>query len=435
MQGDAGYAINKDKENREINIFAVLRNILKKWQILLLSGLLIAVIYGLYGVNEAKKSNLAYSEAMDAYLAQLETYNATKANLEASIAKYKVAQTNAQNNYNNSIYAVLNPNKISRYTITYGVKTEKEYADMSADEKAVYTDILSSYILAANNSSYAVTINSVEYDVAGVLVSITCDNEAGEIYIVAKGDIQDNAEKLANIAKSSLEANHDSASSIGEHTLELLRSGITTVYDSDIANTINSLKAAPEAYNAQIEAINTQIAALAVPVVPEVTETSIKSALLKKGIIGFVIGVMIAGVIIAILYISRGYIGSADDFSGTYRLRILARIQKKNFNGDLKVVISQLNHYGKNKKIAIISTLDEAVVGRQANFIASSLSDDVSVCKGYGFLTNSDVLDQLPDVDGIVFFEKIDESRFSNIERSLSILDGYEKKCIGVVLI
>ena len=155
-----------------------------------------------------------------------------------------------------------------------------------------------------------------------------------------------------------------------------------------------------------------------------------KGSLLKYGIIGLLLGAFLGACLVIFVTIMRGRLISRRQVEDAFGFELLGDCSEN--DDDLSVLNSNLDlMIGDGRKAMLISTQGaddlDAVVQRW------NLKSEGRFIAGHDIIEDSDTIDSLQEVEGIVFGIRIGDTKASDVQRLLLRIHKLEKKVLGYV--
>lgn len=430
------------------------------------------------GVIEKFKVN--YKLYVEDYNAKLSKYNSEfkkqeerKREIERDITKIKESLNNSEIYNRESILFNMDPSsfsKISKTIIIYDNLNNLEYETDGtrseetgpADEQKTISEnrnpnISASKIEKRDTSAYINNLasymrSSVLSDKVRTLLNKKkdkIDSYITELYgfEVSKNSItyyaQSDSDKLTKSILLLIE------NELKEKLSKILLPGVTfRIIDNDDFNGYSNelyemqidKKDSFEALKFQLADITSQLSSFVTPIKPEILiknpngPESLENYKLKKYIIfaiaGFMFGLFVLSGIYTIFYLFPGRIRDKSLFVKSLGIRTLAVFSSEKDELALKTLSEQLDVHAKGiKNIVIISTLDDVTLQRYSETLMSSAKN-----KGIDFnVANLGQISNIANSDAIIFLEKIDISRVTQVLEKLEIVNDLKKVILGFV--
>ncbi len=352
------------EQEEEINLISLVFAVLHKYRQMLAAALVCAVLF--IGLAVVKNILLNYSIKKAAENGDSTPRTSAQQTYEEDMTEYREAQTTHDSdvkNYN----AQLRDNERSQTTLQFNIDNAEEYieksvlnsidpynvynarADMyvTTDYKILpgmdyqnpdYTDsILSAYsslLMNHENVSAIAKKFDMEERYMRELIGVSGDSSTRLLTINVNADSEEKADAILDAMLSQLESLYGTIeSTVGHHTITQLSrtSSVTVSTDlrdqqqatrdnmTDLQNQMTSLKADHDMLEQYIQKADQDLDALEVPKDPGDGSTS----LVKFGIIGFALGIVLIAVIAIVKFLTAGLVYSANDLKSTCNLPIL----------------------------------------------------------------------------------------------------------------
>ncbi len=443
------------KERLEIDIIDLLKSIMKKWKVMLIGAIIVAILAGVYGYIKS------------ATVVNAETGEAITADEDSPAAlREKLAEADAQ----------VVENAITKY-IGYTYQLEVEYAKLDFDPDNIYTYVLTYAIVddsqdITTEEDNAVFLSTVNNIVAFYQSQLTNENVLTEIIDELSIDVEPEALKsMMSISKngdslltvsvvSEGRTNTKKFMSILKNHLNDITSDIQKIYTfslvpvtdyfnvstsnyvttlqqqntdnrtnatNNIAALTNGMSEAQKSYyNALVLVVNEAKAEIGIENFEKegldtveglyawydanqdtVTTKVVRSIDKKFIILGFVGGFFIVMMCYALLYILSGKLHTSDDLRDAFELNYIGEATKENNNLITSGIELLANKNGMNKLCIIGATNDTDTSAYRQDLMKQLKSRGISnVLVGNNVLGSADDLNSLSVSEGVVLIRE-----------------------------
>ena len=486
-------------EEREIDLFDLIADILAHWRSVLIAMLVGAVLLGAFGYVKS------YKEFQNTQNEQVTVSNTNDTNREEKIKQMKeslgddlLAGVDSvivwENKYDlkeiyykNSLYMQLDPLHVVQKELVYQIQSE----DNSGGSKfgIVYGNVIKTvglydWIEQQTGMDAAYVGELISADVkSGMTIAdgtqvLLSDSNCVKIVIMQKDE--ESCEKLTDAVKEYLAMQQENLSQeIGNHELILLSETMGTVMNTGVLNSqtayrdeISSLKATIAATKAGFteeqkqyydlltqndsEIVNTSQDAAAESVTVQKPSVSIKYVVL-----GAVIFAFVYAMILCLMYIFNGKLRASDDLQNLYhipQMGLIVKDSKKKLLPDRWV--DNLRNHGKRKftpaqsmelavaavKIAAVKNgLDHVCLmgcnlAEGADNVCESIKhalekEDIAVTILDNVLYNAEAMEKLENEKGVVLVEKAGSTLYNEVAKEIELLTRQDIAVLGGIVV
>ncbi|MBQ1871534.1 MAG: hypothetical protein II147_05085 [Lachnospiraceae bacterium] len=477
-------------EEKTVDIMVLLVEVLRKIKPVLICALVFAVLLG--GLSLAKGfrarlhanailrngGNLTVSEeAQNEYNAALKAYEKEIGNYENQIAvvkeKIKAKKEKCKDNY----FLSTKPEEYYKESIIYYIDTHYTVnatstvqqinpiaSIMKAYSSLMMNDAFYSYLLA-NVSDLPEDFTTKEIS---RFVQLDTDTDRAFLTLSVCGKTKAQADKIFTLSKKYLEQ------SFGKISGSIAPFDITVVdmfgIDGDgINGTTVGVDSAWNAYRSEITALEAEITAiedtmktLIKPEEPEPEEVAVDGLVsyvallkssIKKGILGAFVGMFLACIYIALMFILKDYALSEEELKRRTGLEILASTKRFTGKGKWQKFLGRIS--GDDKRIEGVENAAKLAASNVASILIAANSDGetvfvvghdrtsiemvssnlktVKAIAGGDILLDTDVIDRLRDYTNVVIVESKESVSYGEIIRECDKLKVLNKNVLGIV--
>ncbi len=472
-------------EMDEIDLFDLFFYVLRKYRVIIASGLILLVIFGAVGalkekkelsreyenrVQEYEKNYRAYEVAVTAWEARTASYDDMLFNIE-SVNKLMEGK---KEYLKNSIYLNLDSSNVAEAVTCWSVRPEdSEYEKGGGGMRDPADDIGNLYCLSLKPAIDWISIGKemgIDPVYVQELVIPLYDLDGNFITITACSKDLKDAERLRDLVNAQAEEIwKDMAPSLPAHSLNKVveRSGMTidplideqrklqtdilSSYGDRISALSRNLDATANPYESGDEPVE--------PVMPEPPGSNIKDIVksgIKFGGIGFLAGVFLTMGFFGAAYIVSGKIHTADELKDYYRLevftgigadkeqktgnpldRLLDRLSgKREIDRDsaLKRLAIRLERLSEKDSIIVTGTVPFEELKEVKEGLAGLLSGK-TLTPAESILVDNGTLGLTGEGSEVLLVEKKNSSKKKEISEELHILREQRGKVLGAVLL
>ena len=327
-----------DNNTRKISIAELFCYVLSKWRILIVAALIGAVLLGLGGTARAWKNRpteASKKAAQTDYEKDLKTYETKKEKLQIRITNLENEISQQQYIQDRSVMLEMDPYNIYEAVLRYYVDTDYEIVPELYYQDPDYTAVITnSYVDAVKRldiSEYFVTPERPDVltdnpisDNNERLLSVLSDAEYGTITITARADTQENLDRLTQAIRDTIDETKTKLNqSIRSHTLTVLDATERQTVDFDYATLQQSFN--DNIYNLMqsLSDANDELGGLEEPTAPAIKSISLKKEAVKFGVIGLILGLVVAAILFAFRAVVRDLVMSAEDVRERHQIPVL----------------------------------------------------------------------------------------------------------------
>ncbi|MCC8150488.1 MAG: hypothetical protein LIO96_03265 [Lachnospiraceae bacterium] len=485
----------KWEDEREISLGEVMREVFRRFPLVIIMAVICAVIAGGYSYMH---SGTDTAEEVVTTEDEIATDDLTEDELTAvnNVLKVQENLDEQQEYVNNSILMQINAYDESTVILQYHIDIE------NSDDIQLYgQDLLDSYESYVTNGALVSDFVSNGYDeeeqYLGELISFNGNVETtvnnsleGTVSVISSVsfDIQvihtdeQSVEALAEQIESCLKNYEISlCESVGDHTLTLVNHSCTKVVDKSLwtykterISSISSMQNTLESL--QEDMTDDQLAVLGQYITLKATEgdadevaaedgetvTAATPSVSKKYLaLGAIVGIVLAILYIFLRFIMSKSFNSAEELRDVYSLRILGEVkrpEKKNIflkawdkltghresalsaEEEKSILISNLKNVCKEKQIGKILISGDRDLPEEDQALVQDLIEDLSreeIAAVYAdnLIHSAEMLDLLAKQDAVLFVERARVSRRDVLEEQFRVCDDYSVAVLGAVVI
>ncbi|MCR5108014.1 MAG: DUF3987 domain-containing protein [Lachnospiraceae bacterium] len=471
----------------EVDILLLCKALLTKWKTIIIITSVCAVIFAIYGLivspqKDAKSTNekdgpvISYEDQVRRYEEQVSEYEKDIADYEAEIETYRqqikeveedrdglqedreevYREKVAMDEYGDSLTILtIDPYNVTKQRRTYLVSNDYQIMPgMLYQEKDPIGDILRAYI------SYIEMANiDLNESLGGVSLFNTSIN-GNNIVIDVMGKDEEHTDELMNNAVKAIEESKQKINKdVGEHEITLLgnKTYVTVdlnlknaqeVYDNAIEDKLKAINDKKNSFNNQINSLNTSIHNTRANIIKQKNEiydleepseedevkerkTASLTGILKKLILGILVGLFVSCGFFAFRYITSGTIKSNDEMERRYGIRVLGSYKDPSEISVSAALVCSLMK--KEKDIVIAGSVGRETCSHFAEalkendpelnvYIAGDISKDV---EGANIINSA---------KKAVIIEKSDASLIKDISHEVDVIKGLDIEILGCIM-
>ena len=463
-----------------MDLLLLLFFILKKWKMVIISGIVCAVIAAGYSIITTPAPAPAPTEqvtqpsaADEVFNQRVQAYDDYISENKSMITRYQEQIDIAVGNrtYLEGILAEIENEQADRdafrkdskllnidpYNVYKGVRTYSVSNDNKS--KNLLSEITAAYVV------YGMTANADDNETLGELSLCSVSADDNNIIIIkAMGSDEEQVQQYIDKAGKAIENSRNRLSyEIGEHNLTLLDTSIYKTFDSDLETKQNEfIQPVKDRFDIsdRINTLTNQINSLyasKLNILKTIKDTQDAKGNLSKAtnepdksgeaedkveekrmstpkatMIGFIIGIILCAVFYIFRFVTVGTIKSDNELERRYGISVLGSI-----GDDLRtsVAVEMINNMlSENDPLIIMGS-----VGREA---CQRFSDKIK--EKYPSITTFVAGDIANDVDGtatlktagrVVIIEKVNESKVNSISHEVEIIKSLGSEILGFVMV
>ena len=462
-------------EGGEIDLLDLMFYLLRRWNIILITGIVCALIAGAYCYLDIVKSiNAENQEQQSAYEEELSKYERKQRNYEE---KLRIADRNLEEMQNtlkrkqayleNSIYLNLDSTKVAKSMSSWIVRlNDDEWVNYHEGMEDPVDQIVRFY--AADSLNALVDWESVaavvgeSSDYMKELAILSSDADANKVSLTVSYKDEAGAEKIRDELKKQLSAGWNRNKDVlPGHSMELVMENTYTTPDNSV---MNSRKAAVDEitlYTKEMRAaiISTEDADKYIKTIEEPEKPKAKSTkkkeLLKYGILGAIAGAFLVVVVLSAYYILSGVLHTGEELTSNYGMELFADIPgeaigKRNIADGIIDMISGKKALPEKEYLKRCALRIETLTDSQEVYVTGTLpEEDLSkVVDKLGLILNekelikidnvvisSDNLSKIHKDSDVLINEKKNNSKSKDIEAETSLIRKQGGRILGAIVI
>lgn len=446
-----------------ISVPKYLITILRKWRILLLTGIIFAFLCGGYkGMKKYQENNSSdyIASQQEDYADAKEEYKTGKGINEVTIedANKKIVSLNEY--IKESIMM-----KIDSYNANVAIAGISYQAEgqASIDNQDVVDSVLGDGLqLLQSDALYSYVAEktglSIQEKYLQEIIKPTVNYDANRLDIsVYYTDAEDAGTILDSVVEYLQNTQMTSCNGVDVHMITSDYSN-TVVINKDFHDAQNRVYLQLETLKTMREKYNVEASE---PAAPDFSNSNVVKTAVKWGICGFLGGALLSFFVLTMIYLLNGKLKNENDIDGSLEIPIVGVVRKMKKHKILKFVdcwIDTLEQrlYGSddlamqifylnilldkcedaNSKIMVTSTLDMDVIQEGfAAFLNHTGKDTMKWSTGERLISNLTTAQETAQCDAVVLIEKIGISRYKDLIKQKKMLEAMDKKIIGCVCI
>ena len=444
--------MNDMNMEREIDILALIKRLLKRWKRLLLVFICCALIGGLLGYRKEKAAIKAASEqvveveAIEGY--EVEGSVESLRNLLNDVLAEKL---NYINDYELSKIMARDTYKGA---VVYYIDTQEDSSNyVGIEDESNEDNVIVKNIKVEEVAYYLKKIEDFEFDYKDIAKDLGLENDKyvqelvsiftmnNHIVIQTVFADEEGALKLLDYVKKRIEQGLKEAEDIyGEFDYKLIYEGTDYKYSVDskwlttktteiesIVKALDNLEKNEPTINKAINAVSTADNSS-----DQIKTTVSKKTILKNAIMYGIVGAMAYALLLALYLIVKGKVLSENEISSAYGLNLLGSLNKGDIDNQYSLVRGEIKTLKPTlQNIAVIGDVKES----ELNEVLEGLKKNAEA--NYKVVTNlfedNDARNELGKCDGAIMVTKIEESTHPNVVELLKLAKDRNVDLIGYI--
>ncbi len=444
------YEYREDESVRRVSTVKVIREALKNWKWILLFGLITGMALGGMKMISVRRSRETTQVKYEAYQVQMDAYSSSVTSISEQIATTQEKIAVRQQYMNNSIKMQLDPYntpsavaylQINIPELNADELGENTYAERKivSIQRTFYDELLSGAAFGDLADKYGIeTYYLAEliapwYEVGGNTFRV----------LVRHNDVETASALLDDVIAFMEEAAEDYQGSLGEFSFTIIGKDADVVIDSDIASYQSNKIAEVTSLQSTMSSLQTSLASLQAP---ETVEPYNKVTLLvngvKFGVIGLVLGIILAMMFFVVVVIGKGVILEPEEIDEKYALRNLTSglgTKKKKISEGADFALAQIENLVIDTKIhtiALVGTVTAEKLERLSSVlveIAASEKTALTFVSAGRIDVSAEAVRKLKKCDAVVLVEELGKSKHTSVCKEVEILLESGKDVLGTI--
>ena len=431
------YDFREEENTRQVSLLTLLKGALKRWKIILLTGIVLGGILGSYKILSIHSKKEAMIEDYDTYVSRRDAYR-------ASIKEYKVMVKALQEQIEEKLSYM--DSSIRMNLDAYNVPMATADFTVTSDKKLTSDQLAAIRTGLYNEVNFGTSIEEVakKHDLSSTalreLITVKIATNGPTIRFTVRGTDEETAVSVREELIAELEKKRpELVKAFGDFTLKRFNDSVIVGYDSETFSFQEKqndalTKLQTSAYTAQ-----NQSNQLTKPVaVPQYSKKYMLAGGIKMGIVGLAGGIVLALAAVIASMISKGVIFSADEIDGEFGIRNLGDLSNTKLDKaaeKLDYISAGIDNYVKDSKakVAFIGQAEEGKVRELIDTLSKRIRSSAEFVYLPNVLSNADSLRKLPDADGVVLVEEIGKSDYMNARKEIAVAAESGSELIGTV--
>jgi len=457
----------EQSNEQEIDLKELLFFVLRKWRMVLLSALILAVLVGGYKLGKGllKQENENYiASSQKKYETDKKDYEQKKDTYEISIKNLTDDIHYAEEYRANSILQKIDP--YNKWVASADVFVKME--DIQQENRInVYDSDPADSVLKAYESAVKKGIEiqnlskekGLDLKYLIELIRVMPDYQSNMLTITATDTDEVGAQEILDVILKSLENKQPVVQQdLGGHSIVVMNQNLSTKADTDLAKTQKSGIENLASMRQSLEDTEKKLEELKEPEVPATLSSKglVKSGI-KFGVLGGAAGGFLACFFASALFYFNNKVYNSDELKTRFGIRILGGfIRKKEKRAFSKIdslldklqgieyitdtavyerIAANIGIYTeKNQLILLTGTVEEDNISRITADLKGRLPDLRFESAG-DMSKYPETLKKLPKADGVILIEAAGVSKYNNIQKELETITSIKKNVIGCIIL
>lgn len=452
---------------REIDLKDLLFFVLRKWRIVLLTALIMAVLSGGYKLGKGllEQQNGDYIPSIEKqFESDKKDYMQNKDTYESIINNLTVNIQHEEEYQEKSILQKIDPYKKWVASVDVFVKTEdiQQENGINVYETDPADSILKAYestIKKGNEIQNLSKEKGLDLIYLKELIRVIPDYQSNMLTITVTDSDEAGAQKILDVILKSLKDKYsDIQQNLGEHSVVIMNENLSKRLDQDLANSQKSRIENLYSLRKSLEDTETRLEDLKEPKEPvTLSGKGLINLGIKYGALGGMAGGFLVCFFACIIFCLNSKVYNSDEVKARFGIKILGNfVREKKKRAFSKVdswldrlegleyisektiyerIVANISIYTvKNQLILLTGTAKEADINKVLAELKERLPDfnfessnNMNKCPG--------TLTKLPKVDGVILIEKAGESSYNDIQNELETITSVNKNVIGCILL
>ncbi len=460
--------MNYENKERELNLKALCFCIARKWKLLLIISLVLAL--GLGGYQGAKSmaavGDPQVLEAQKAaYDAQYAKYQVQVATLNKNISQVETDICNHGEYMNKSVLMQLDYRNTWTASVDLYIETPENTSISGAGEGYTRADVIadayrnklvSNVVLAKAAETVDIELPYLRELISTPLPVYHEYQDGPLVTVLIRSSDAQSAQKIMDALLDSLDTiRQEITDTMGQHTVSTVNTGVVAVVDEELADLQEDAADRLVDYVDYLEAYRADMAQLQEPVMPVLSASGAVKSAVKYGVVGFLVGAFLVAGVTCVKFVIGDKLYSAEELKSRFRVTLLGKVSLKNKPGCwLDRMLDRLENRGKTEEQGALAVLGASVAnccGENATLLVAGAADEAAMEKvavaltqalpGTTVLAGGSLLESVPAVEGlgkcdaVVLVERCGLSRYSQIGAQLEVIYGANKQLLGCVVL
>ena len=460
-------------EEYEINLMDLFWYILCQWRVILIAMIILGILLGgWFGFKEFRNYNdkEQVQQAKESFEIATAAYEFDKAQLERKLERLQKDLEQQGVYEDNCLMLQIDPYNVYIHTASYYINTNYEIAPELYYQNPNYTGVITnSYKSAIDRMDFDSIIATEDQPLLSVnnptttgkkMITTSTDAGNGILNVTVFADSQERADALFGAVDETLKTQEILLNSvIGEHTLGMLSEKSYVDVDGDFSALQDSFTNKTVTINNGIEQTNEDLKKLTQPVDTTPTIKSVVKKVIKFGIIGAVVGLILAAGYYLVRILFKDIVISSSVLENRYALPVLGVLQnnsKKISKFDIycekqlgisanaseedqiRFIVSNLLIFTKkitdDQKIILIGSVAQDLLHELQEGLQNQLPHRKIVAAG-NILDNSKAIDSLGENSIIIDAEPWSRFGHGDIQKALRMVRASGNEHAGFVIV
>lgn len=460
--------MNYENKDRELNLKALCFCVARKWRLMLVAALILALALGGYrgwkGLS-GMADDQSVAELQAAYEADYARYQS-----QASIFQIKINQVqedirNHRAYMEESVLMGIDYRNTWTASVDLYIETQENTSVSGAGEGYTRADVIAdayrNMLVSTRVLEKAAEAVNIAPQHLRELISIPLpvyhEYQDGPLVtvLIRSGDAESTRKILDSLLNCLDGIQQEITATMGEHTLNKVNAGVAVVVDEDVAEVQEDAADRLLEYMDYLEEYRYALEQLSAPGMPDVSVSGVVKGAIKYALVGFLVGAFLVAAVACVGFVIGDKVYSAEELKSRFGLTLLGKValnQKKSCcidrlldrcedrgkteeQGALAVAGANVaNHCPENAALLVAGTAGEAEMAKIVETLTQALPGR-TVIFGGSLLESLTAIEALPKCDAVLLVERCGVSRYSQIDAQLQAVKGVNKQLLGCVVL
>lgn len=460
--------MNYENKDRELNLKALFFCVARKWKLMLVAAMLLALALGGYrgwtGLS-AVSDDQTLAALKAAYEADYIKYQSQVAAFQTKINQVQEDIRNHGIYMEESVLMGIDYRNTWTASVDLYIETQENTSVSGAGEGYTRADVIADAyrnMLVSNRvlekTAEAVNI-APQYlcELISIPLPVYHEYQDGPLVtvMIRSGDAE-SAKKIMDSLLVCLDTvQQEITATMGKHTLNKVNAGITVMVDEDLADLQEDAADRLLEYTDYLGEYHYALGQLSAPVAPDMSISNVLKGVIKYAVVGFIGGAFLVAAIAFISFVIGDKVYSAEEMKSRFGVTLLGKVSlsdkkrccidrlldrcenrgKTEEQGALAVVGANVaNHCPEKATLLVAGTVGDAEMEKIVAALTLALPGR-SVISGGSLLESLPAIEGLSKCDAVLLVERCGVSRYSQISAQMEAVKGVNKQLLGCVVV
>ena len=460
--------MNYENKDRELNLKALCFCVARKWKLMLVAALVLALALGGYrgwkGLS-AVTDDQALAALQAAYEADYAKYQSQVVAFETKINQVQEDIRNHGVYMEESVLMGIDYRNTWTASVDLYVETPENTPVSGAGEGYTRADVIADAYRNMLVSNRVLEKAAETLDIAPQylreLISIPLPvyheyQDGPLVTVLIRGGDAESAQKIMDSLLACLDTiRQEITTTMGEHTLSKVNAGVAAMVDEDLADLQEEAADRLLEYTDYLEEYRYGLGLLSAPGMPDMSMSSVVKGAIKYALVGFLGGAFLVAIVACVGFVIGDKVYSAEELRSRFGLTVLGKVSlnhkkrccidrlldrcedrgKTEEQGALAVAAANVaNHCPEKATLLVAGTAGEAGMAKIVEALTRALPG-TAVISGDSLLESLAAIEGLSKCDAVLLVERCGVSRYSQIDAQLEAVKGMDKLLLGCVVL